>query len=75
MADEDIQKKTAIITPFGLFEFVVMSCATQTFQRYIDSIFRDLAYVFCYIDDIIVTSKSHEQHVEHLQTMFEHQPE
>ena len=54
MADEDIQK-TEIIIPFGLFEFVVMPfglrCATQTFQRYIDSIFCDLDYVFCYIDD------------------------
>ena len=47
-AEEDTQK-TAIITPFGLYEFLVMPFglrnATQTFQRYVDSIFRDLDYV------------------------------
>ena len=46
--------KTAIITPFGLYEFLVtpfgLRNAGQTFQRMMDSIFRDLDYAFVYID-------------------------
>jgi cleavage and polyadenylation specificity factor subunit 1 len=53
MAEEDIPK-TAVSTPFALFEFVVMPFglrnATQTFQRFMDTIFRDLDFVYCYID-------------------------
>ena len=74
MAQEDIAK-TAIITSFGLYEFLVMPfglrCATQTFQRFMDMIFRDLDFAFCYIDDIIIFSHSHEQHQEHLQKVLE----
>lgn len=65
---EDIQK-TAVITPFGLYEFLVMpfnlKCASQTFQRFTDSVFRGLDFVFCYVDDIIVASNSPEEHKEH----------
>lgn len=73
MAEEDIEK-TAIITPFGLFEFVVMPYglknASQTFQRFVDSIFRDLEFVFVYIDDIIVMSKNHAEHTNHLEIVL-----
>jgi hypothetical protein len=48
--------KTAIITPFGLFEFCFMPFdlknAAQTFQRLMDSLFRDCPFVFIYLDDI-----------------------
>lgn len=73
MAAEDIEK-TAIITPFGLFEFLVMPYglknASQTFQRFVDSIFRDLDYVFVYIDDILIMSENHDEHKTHLETVF-----
>ena len=69
MAEEGIQK-TAIVTPFGLFEFLVMPFdlrnATQTFQRYIDSLFRHLDFIFCYVHDIIIMSDPHEEHLRHL---------
>ena len=74
MAEEDIQK-TAIVTPFGLFEFLVMPFglrnATQTFQRYIDSLFRDLDFIFCYVDDIIIMSESHEEHLRHIRIVLD----
>ena len=74
MADEDI-KKTAVCTPFGLIEFLFMPFglknATQTFQRYMDSIFRDVDFVYCYIDDIIVMSETPQQHLQHLRIIFE----
>ena len=45
VAEQDIQK-TAIVTPFGLFEFLRMPFglknSTQAFQRLMDSVFRDI---------------------------------
>lgn len=66
--------KTAITTPFGLFEFTKMTfglcIAAQTFQRLINNIFRGLEYVFPYIDDICVSSQSDTEHREHLKEVF-----
>lgn len=72
--DDDISK-TAITTPFGLFEFPYMSFglrnAGQTFQRFIDEVVRNLDFCFAYIDDILVYSKNHAEHAEHLHILFE----
>lgn len=74
IAPED-REKTAIITPFGLYQFNVMTFglrnASQTFQRYMDQIFRDLDFVIVYIDDICVASSSEEEHAQHLNIVFE----
>ena len=55
MAAADVPK-TAIITPFGLFEFVRMPFglknSAQAFQRLMDGVLRDLPRVFVYLDDI-----------------------
>lgn len=71
---EDIPK-TAIITPFGLFEFTKMAfgmCnAAQTFQRHIHEVLQGLDFVFLYIDDILIASDSEEQHITHLRIVFE----
>jgi len=52
----------AIITPFGLFEFVRMLfglCnASQTFQRLMDEVLSGLPFVFCYLDDMLVARKN-----------------
>ena len=67
--------KTAVTTPFGLFEFLRMPFglknAAQTFQRLMDAVVRDLPFLFVYLDDILVASGSREQHVQHLETLFE----
>ncbi len=56
---EDIPK-TAITTPFGLFEFTSMPFglrnAAQTFQRFIDQGLRGLNFTFAYLDDILIAS-------------------
>lgn len=74
VAEEDIPK-TAITTPFGLFEFPYMTfglCnAAQTFQRLIHEVFRGLDFVFVYIDDLCVASSNPEEHREHLRIIFE----
>jgi hypothetical protein len=74
IADED-RKKTAIITPFGLFEFNVMTfglCnAAQTFQRFMDQVFFGLNFVICYIDDICIASKNEEEHYGHVRIVLQ----
>jgi len=70
---DDIQK-TAITTPFGLFEFPFMSFglrnAAQTFQRFMDEILKDLDFCFVYLDDILVFSRSSEERDQQLRTLL-----
>ena len=70
---DDIHK-TAITTPFGLFEFVRMPFglrnAAQTFQRFIDEVLRGLHFVYAYIDDLLVASDTAEEHEQHLEILF-----
>ncbi|GFT36129.1 hypothetical protein TNCV_3778441 [Trichonephila clavipes] len=44
--------------------------AAQVFQRFLDSVYRDLPYCFVYIDDIIITSHSLDEHIIYLKEMF-----
>jgi hypothetical protein len=73
VAPEDIHK-TATITPFGLFEWTRMPFglrnAAQSFQRFIDEVIRDLPFCYAYIDDILVFSKSTNEHNTHLKALF-----
>ena len=74
IAEADVPK-TAIITPFGLFEFVRMPFglrnAPQTFQRFIDDVIRPFQFAYSYLDDILVASASEVEHREHLLLIFE----
>ena len=73
MEPSDIEK-TAICTPFGLFEFPVMTFglrnAAQTFQRFMHSVLHGLDFCFVYIDDILVASHNRDEHLQHLKTIF-----
>ena len=70
---EDIEK-TAVVTPLGCYEFVRMSMgltnAVQTFQRFMNSIFSALPFVYVYIDDILVFCKSEAERQAHLKEFF-----
>ena len=70
---EDVQK-TAISTPFGLFEFVRMPFglknAAQTFQRLMDSVTSQLSGVFVYLDDVLIASPNRQQHQRDLRQLF-----
>ncbi|MCO5593409.1 hypothetical protein L7F22_047423 [Adiantum nelumboides] len=72
---EDIHK-TAFRTTFGLYEFLVMpfglTDAPTTFNRMMERIFCvHRVYTRVFFDDIIVYSKSLEEHKEHLKAMFQ----
>ena len=69
VAEADIPK-TAVTTPFGLYEYKFMPFglknAGPTFQRFIDSIFVNCKNIFTYLDDILIASENEEQHLSDL---------
>ena len=71
---EDVPK-TAVTTPFGLFEFLRMPFglrnAAQTFQRFIDQVLRGLHCSYAYLDDVLIASASPEEHEHHLRSVLE----
>jgi len=58
------QEKTAIVTPFGLFQYRRMPFglrnATQTFQRLMDVVIQPVPAAMVYIDDVLVASRTEE---------------
>ncbi|BHF77611.1 hypothetical protein SprV_0602071900 [Sparganum proliferum] len=74
IAAEDVSK-TAVTTPFGLFEFLRMPFglrnASQIFQRFVDRVLCGLPFVYAYINDLLVVISTDEEHMEHLETMFD----
>ena len=74
VAEKDIPK-TAIITPFGLYEFLRMPFglknAAQSFQRLMDGVLQELECCFVYLDDILIASSTKEQHVQDLKLVCE----
>jgi len=72
--EEDIPK-TAVITPFGLYEFLRMPFglrnAGSSFQRMMDRMLLGLPYAYCYLDDLRVASKDLNTHLLHLQEVFQ----
>ena len=75
VAPEDIPK-TAVITPFGLWEFLRMplglKSAAQTFQRLMDSVLQDIDSAFVYLDDILIASSTEKEHLDDLKAVFRH---
>jgi len=70
--------KTAFHTQYKHFEYQVVSFdlinTSIIFQVYINNILCDLIDDFCiiYLDDILVFSKSEEEHYQHLQLIIKH---
>jgi hypothetical protein len=66
--------KTAVTTPFGLFEFPAMCFdlrnAAQTFQRLNNDMLRGLNFAFAYIDDVLNASRNYEEHEQHVRTIL-----
>ncbi|GBG59900.1 hypothetical protein CBR_g66705 [Chara braunii] len=70
------QHNTAFQTRYGLYEFVVMPfglCnAPGTSQHAMNMIFHDYLdkFIVVYLDDILIFSKTAEEHAEHLNTVL-----
>lgn len=76
ITNEDIPK-TAFRTPFGHFQFKVLTFgltnAPATFQAVMNDIFRPYLddFVAVYLDDILIYSKSAEEHERHLRLVLD----
>lgn len=74
---EDSICKTALSTRYGTFEYIVvpfgLTNAPPTFMRAMHNIFHDLLdnSVILYLDDILIFSRSVEEHLSHLRKVFE----
>ena len=42
----------------------------QTFQRFMDEVLEGLEYCFVYVDDVLIGSKSQEEHMQHLREVL-----
>ena len=58
----------------GLFQFCRMpfglSGAPASFQRLMDTLFRDFSFVTTYLDDVLIHSHTVEEHKDHLKIVF-----
>ena len=77
MMSEDARKFTAFTTPWSLYEWVripygVMN-APAGFQRFINTVLASLSDEICiaYLDDILIFSKSFEEHRENVQKVLQ----
>ena len=73
---EGDEEKTAFLTRYGLFEYVVMPfglCnAPGTFQSFINEVLREYLDDFCtaYLDDILIYSNDRVQHEAHVKLVL-----
>ena len=80
---EESKEETAFVTPQGLFEFHVMpfglTNAPSVFQRLMNGVLMGLnptvgpEFVTVYIDDVLIFSKSLEEHITHLELVLQRQ--
>ena len=73
--DEESKDKSSFITPSALYRFRVMSfglmTAPATFQRMMQKVLAGLNFAKAYLDDVLIISKTFDEHVSNLSQVFE----
>ena len=74
--DEESKAKTAFVTSFGKYEFnsVLFGLAQGPayFQQLISMVLQDCRdFVMAYLDDIIIFSRTPEEHLKHIEIIFQ----
>lgn len=74
MAEEDKQKTAFSVSGVGFYECERMpfglTNAPSTFQRLMESTLKDSPNCLVYLDDIVIFSRSYEEHWKHLEDLF-----
>ena len=72
---QQCKEMTTFVCRYGTYKFEVMPFglmnAPSTFQRMMDTIFCGVPFVRVYLDDVVVFSKTLEEHLLHLQQVFD----
>ena len=70
LLDEESRKLVTVNTHLGLFRYCRLpfgiASAPTIFQRAMDTLLKGIPHVICYIDDLLVTSLTEEEHVQNL---------
>ena len=72
---EETKKKSAFVTVDGKYQWNVvpfsLATAVSSFQYLISKVLTSLNhFAFTYLDDVLIFSKSWEEHLQHLSTVF-----
>ena len=74
--NEESKAKTAFVTPFGKYEFnsvpFGLAQAPTYFQQLISMVLQDCRdFAMAYLDDIIIFSRTLEEHLKHIEIIFQ----
>ena len=73
--DKSSIPKTAFNSPFGKYEYIKvpfgLAQAPAYFQELMTSILKDFPFAIAYLDDIIIFSKTPQEHLSHIRMVFE----
>ena len=74
--DEESKAKTAFVTPFGKYEFnsvpFGLAQVPAYFQQLISMVLQDCRdFAMVYLDDIIIFSRTLEEHLKHIEIIFQ----
>ena len=63
--------KMAVITPFGMYEFLVMPFGLCNAEASFQRILSGLPFVFVYLDDVLIASPDQDLHLGHLRQVLD----
>ena len=72
--DEAFISKTAFTSPFGKYEYIkvpfALTQAPAYFQELMTGTLKDFNFAIAYLDNIIIFSKTAEEHLDHIKQVF-----